>query len=334
MGRHHPEGLAATLASPRRHAFGSGRDFGIRWDTEVGPDRSSVVGTGASGNVANMLAQLSEQVTSMHVDSGSLAFYKREFVDYLSRAEELPLAKADRALDRALFPEHPLADQALAADQQRLSEGELDEWFARAWSPDNAVLVVTGDVEAAPTLAEAKRWLADWRPAENPFSRVSPPLLRGGSPTVLVTHQPNATQARVRLACLTEGQSVSQELASRTLVSLLASALFEKIRGEMGASYGFHGAATSLVSGRQRLDWEGAIENARLGDALAKVADAARDFGRLTLTDAAVERARWQVARELTLADATAPSAARLLTHQALANRDLRRPPGASPRSW
>lgn len=321
-----PKGAAALanmMASPRGHLYGTGGDFGIDWSSRIGQGRSTVVGTGASGNLPNLLAQLAERVTTMHVEDGSLAFFKKEFAEYLKQSEQLPQAKAGRALDAALFKGHPYGEHPSVEDQLALSAGDLDRWFDRAWSPANAVLVVTGDLDTQGALEDVKRWLSGWPRAKDPFPAVPPLTMRSeATPTFVVTHQSGATQAQVHLACLAETGPLDKSMANQTTANLLATALFEKIRGELGASYGFGGGATPLTGTVDRLDWQGSIENSRLGESLAVLSGAIRDFETQTLTDRALERARWEVARQMTLDGATAGTAARTFTERTLAGRE------------
>lgn len=314
--------LAQQLASPRGHRYGYGGDYGIAWRSGVQTDRSSVIGSGASGNVANMLAQLREMTEAMRVENSELQFFKSEFADYLGRTEDLPAVKADRELEAALFGGHPFGETTRIADQVKLSATELEQWFDRARSPDRAVLVVTGDLDAEATFAEVKKWFADWKPVQNPFPRVAPLTLPTRPTQVLVTHQPNATQAQVHLACLAEGKTQLRDFANQTTASLLGSALFDKIREELGASYGFGGGARPLIGGMQRLDWNGSIENSRLNEAMAVLSGAVKNFETQTLTGQGLDRARWQVARDLTMSNATAMSLSAELTEQALTGRE------------
>ena len=301
--------------------YGTGGDYGIEWRSRVGVDRSRIMGSGANGNLSNMLAQLSERVTTMRVDSSSLGFFKAEFADYYERTEQLPVMKAERELSTALFKDHPWGVSTSMSEQKKLGAMEVEHWFDRAWSPNNAVLVVTGDLDAEATMAEVKKWLGDWAPVKEPFAKLAMPVLRAGALVVQVTNQPNATQAQVHLACLADGRQLSQELAQETLARLLATSLFEKIRGELGASYGFGGRANLMIGGMGRIDWSGSIENSRLPQGLTLLANAIGHFEAETLSDRAIERARWDIARESTLLGGTASTVAEVLTRQVLAGR-------------
>lgn len=314
--------LGMQMASPRKHTFGRGADFGIGWSQRVGADRSTITGSGASGNVSNMIAQLSERVTSMHVEDGNLAFFKTDVADYLEKTEQLPLVKADRDLRAQLFTGHPFADTALIADQRKLSSSDIEGWFERAWGPSNAVLVVTGDIDAEKVFADVKQYLGGWAASANAFKPVEAPKPRAeAAPTVLVTNQPGASQAQFHLACLADSSQLTQELANETASKLLATELFNKIRGELGASYGFNGGSTSYLGGVSRLDWVGSIENTRLSQALSLISGMFKGFETSVLTDKNLERARWSVARESTLENATTESVAAAISHEVLMGR-------------
>jgi len=314
--------VAASFARPHEHLYGRGVDFGIQWRTSVDADRSTFLGTGASGNLPNLLAQLSERVTSMRVEPGLLALYRRELAGPVAQAEQLPLLKSERALDATLFRGHPMGDGAVGSDLEGLTEPQLDEWFRRAWSPDNAVLVVTGDLDAEATLAGVKEWLGSWKAAESPFPRLPPPPVRKSAPAILVTHQPGATQAQMHLACLVDAAAPFDTLTARTTAGLLGGELYEKIRGELGSSYGFHGRTSTLLGGVARLDWQGSIENSRLAEALGVLGHVVGALDSQTVSEQAVARARWSVARELTMSTTTSLSVAATLSSHALAGHD------------
>ncbi|MEW5740836.1 MAG: insulinase family protein [Myxococcota bacterium] len=314
--------LGLQIASPRGRKYGHPGDYGIQWDVNVTASVSTVTGSGASGNVDNMLAQLSERVTSMHVETADAEYFKTEFADYLEKTEQLPQVRAERALRSALFAGHPFGRTATVAEQRGLSAGEVESWFDRAWSPRGAVLVVAGDVNAEQTLAAVKRWLGDWTPGGKPLPDAPPVPVRSDSrPEVLVTAQPNATQAQLHLACLARGATEAEELANDTTARLLGATLFDKIRGELGASYGIHGSSSTLLGGTSRLDWTGAIENGRLAQALKVLKATTADFEKVALTDAAIGRARWEVAREATMENSSTDVVAAVLSHRALLGR-------------
>jgi len=219
------------------------------WRTRLAKDHSSIIGSGATGNLPNMLAQLSERVTSMHVDPAVVTFFDRELADAFALAEQLPPAKAERALDAALFAGHPLGESTPIAEQRKLSSDQFDEWFYRAWTPDGAVLVVVGELDAEATLAEVRRWFGRWERSPRPFAPLPPPPPSAARSAVVVTHQPGATQARVHLAGLRQGLGpASQVQQKRELARHLVQDL-EAARCAAMAGLHVHGQQQRVVVG-------------------------------------------------------------------------------------
>lgn len=309
--------LGRYVAYPKGHAFSGA--YGVAWRSGMELDRSRILATGAAGNIPNILAHLSERVTTMNVDSGMLSAYRRDAAVAIEAGDDLPAAKAGRAVTESLFRGHPWGEVATIRDSKDLSSGEIEGWYERAWSPDNAVLVVTGDLDAERTLAEVTQWLGPWKKVSKPFEPTPPVQFRKGAVELISTTQSGSTQAQVHMACLADASTHPKALANQLVASVISTALFEKIRGELGASYGFGGGAELMVGGAGRIDWGGSIENARLPQAMAVMAKVMKNFEGETLTDRALERARWNVAREATMGQATSPLTAEVFTQRVLA---------------
>jgi len=314
--------LADRLAQPRGHRYGSGPEYGVFWSSQSAATLSSVVGAGANGNLPNMLAQLDEMLSGMTVEAQSLATYKRDFLDYIEKFEELPPLKAERAFTAALYGDHPLGKTVRASQMKDLGTGDLTGWTDRLYSPRGAVLVIVGDLDVDQVTADATKRFSEWKGPSNPVPPLPPvPLRADPKPTVQVTHRPGATQASLHIGCLAPGATTHQELANRMVAELLGSTLFRKVRGELGATYGIHGSASSLVGGTGRLDWQGDLENGRLEPALKVLKKTWDDFDK-ELTDKDVGRARWQQAREATLETLTSETMASMLARWVLLGRN------------
>lgn len=314
--------LADTLAQPSNHRNGSGPEYGIFWSSNSSPSLSSITGQGANGNVPNMLAQLDEMLSGMTVEAQALATYKRDFLDYQEKFEELPQLKASRAFTAALYGDHPLGRTVRAAQLKDLGVGDLTRWTDRLYSPRGAVLVIVGDLDVDQVSADARKRFSEWKGPSNPLPALPPVALRtDAKPTVQITHRPGATQAELHIGCLAPGASTHEELANRMVAELLGSTLFRKVRGELGATYGIHGAASTLIGGTGRLEWQGDLENGRLEPAL-KVLKKTWDGFEEELSDQQVGRARWQQAREATLETLTSATMASMVARWVLLGRN------------
>ncbi len=321
-----PKGAAMLgdfLAEPHGHRYGSGRDFGIQWSSVSTADLTNFTARGANGNVPNMLAQLSEMVSGMVVEPHSLAAFQGEYLDYQASLEELPQAKADRALKTALYGTHPFGETPRASELKAIGATDISKWLEKVMSPQGAVLVIAGDVDVDLTMAEAKKWLGAWQGPAQAVAKVPVVTLRQDpKPQVQVTHRPGATQAELHMACLARAETSKQDLTNAVIAELLGDTLFRKVRGELGATYGISGRAVSLLGGSGQLEWRGALENGRLGDALKVIKKTWDELDSTGFNDKDVGRARWQRAREATLNTITSETMSTLLSHALLQGRN------------
>src|SRR5262249_61292179 len=75
--------------------------------------------------------------------------------------------RAEADLRTALYGEgHPCSRQASAADLAKVDEKAVRAWLGRTYRPDNAVIVVVGDIEPNEVETLARKWLGDWQSRE------------------------------------------------------------------------------------------------------------------------------------------------------------------------
>ncbi len=76
------------------------------------------------------------------------------------RTEDSPQAKVQEALMAAAFPEHPYGHPVIGwmNDLQHMTGQDARDWYKRWYAPNNAVLVVVGDVQADDVFALAQRY--------------------------------------------------------------------------------------------------------------------------------------------------------------------------------
>src|SRR5262249_29530499 len=160
---------------------------------------------GAPGNVANLLAILSDGVRSMYVPPGSLAEVRRRDLPAFAKDQELPDAQAKRAVARALYGEHPYGRFASPAQLEAIGGDAIASWLKQVYRPQNATLTVVGDVNPEEVEALAREWLGSWVPAPNgqPLPAPAPAKpAEGNRDRILVISRPGAPQAKLELNCL------------------------------------------------------------------------------------------------------------------------------------
>src|SRR5262249_36159059 len=99
--------LASTLARPESHYQGRPLDYGARARAFFGEDRSTELIQAGSGNVANVLAVLSESVRSMDVPMGIMPEVREKLLPSLKSDVGRPESQGEAAFWKALYGNHP-----------------------------------------------------------------------------------------------------------------------------------------------------------------------------------------------------------------------------------
>jgi predicted Zn-dependent peptidase len=119
---------------------------------------------------------------------------------------------------------------------------QLSAWH-RSWvRPNNAVLVVVGDVNPATLLPELERRFGGWKPAALPKRRPLTPSARKGPRVVTVVDRPGAAQSQLWVGELGLGASSADlyaaQVASTVLGGGFKSRLNANLRSGKGYTYG------------------------------------------------------------------------------------------------
>jgi zinc protease len=95
------------------------------------------------------------------------------------RVENVPLGAAERLELEAMFPAgHPYRHEVLGsmADLDRASEADLRDFFDRYYAPNNAVLLIAGDIDVAITKGLVEKYFGPITPGR-PIERIKAPVL-------------------------------------------------------------------------------------------------------------------------------------------------------------
>lgn len=147
----------------------------------------------------------------------------------IDRAESEPSFRFHRGVSEALFARYPerknvLGDRKVIAG---VTPAVLREFLARFYVPNNAVLVLAGDLEPAAALAAARKVFDDWPRAADPFAAAPVPT----HPPLQQPEQRLLVKADVRTATVRivlQGPSVGQDPAATYAADVLSYILSQK----------------------------------------------------------------------------------------------------------
>ena len=143
-----------------------------------------------SKHVEGGIKLLGRLLEDAHFSSGDLKDERPVVLDELQRDESDPEGLLERQVDRALWGESwPRKDVGGDSVSLRgITPEQLQQTYARYYVPNNAALIVTGDVTPDRVLAAARHHFGEWKRGADPFAeRPIPPVTpRAGSAAILL----------------------------------------------------------------------------------------------------------------------------------------------------
>ncbi|MFW5876554.1 MAG: M16 family metallopeptidase [Myxococcota bacterium] len=177
---------------------------------------------------------------------------KKRELDRLALESKQPGWLARRAFHAELYGDHPYAIVDTTPEAvEKVKRADLIRWHRKFVAPNNAFLVVTGDVTADEVQASAGEAFAKWRSRDVPEPEYAKPPTRDGRQIILVD-RPESVQSILYLGNLAIPRAhedwVPLKVANQVLGGSAASRLFMDLRERRSLTYG----AYSSVDGRVR----------------------------------------------------------------------------------
>ncbi len=174
-------------------------------------------------NVERALKLLAELVKEARFSKGDLKDERPVVLDELQRAASDPEQELNRHVDRMLWgPSWSRKDvSGDSASLAGITIDRLKEAYARYYVPNNAALIVTGDVSSDQVFERAAKEFGDWKRGPDPFAdRPVPPVTpRPASGAIVFEHDVRDVTIRIALP----GPGVGRDAAA----TYAADALFE-----------------------------------------------------------------------------------------------------------
>jgi zinc protease len=232
------EKRSATEIAEEIEALGGSLYSLTRWDSSrVGVDvMSSKVGPAVDilADVVRRPAFKDEEIERL----------RQQTLDELTVELGEPGSIARYVAARIVFGDAPYG-QPLAGTPEsiaRISRTDFLQYHSRWYRPDNAILVLGGDIKPASAFAIADRYFGDWKkPAEPLPTLPAPKPLVATEPRVVVVDKADAGQAAVMVArtgITRSDPDYFRGLVANSVLSGYSGRLNQEIRIKRGLSYG------------------------------------------------------------------------------------------------
>ncbi|HET8745083.1 MAG TPA: pitrilysin family protein [Ramlibacter sp.] len=231
-GRSAPELAAAAEA------------LGGSLDAFGGWDESGVGITVTTPKLDDALGLLADVVRRPTLAQDELDRARTQALDDLQLTLSRPTALASLAASRAVFGDGAYGHSrgGTPASLKQVTRADVQQLHRALYRPDNAVLVLTGDVTPAQALALAQARFGDWTRPAAPLPAAPAARGHGDLPAVLVIDQPGGGQAGVVAAHAAPSRRDAGyyvgTVANAVLGGSYSARLNEEIRIKRGLSYG------------------------------------------------------------------------------------------------
>ena len=208
-----------------------------------GTDGSQVVLTVLADQVAAAMPILADVVRRPTFAPAELDRLRRQRLDELAVQMDEPGALARLALRPVVFGASPYGHSpgGTPASLKRIDRAAVARQYAASFRPDNAILILTGDITPNQGFALAEKTFGDWAEPSTPRA-VRPEPTAPPKPRIVVIDLPGTGQAAVLAGApsiaRTDPRFYAAEVASAVLGGGFSARLNEELRIKRGLSYG------------------------------------------------------------------------------------------------
>ncbi len=238
-----------------------------------------------------------------------------------------PSALASRAARRAFWAPTRYAASATARSLQRLRQADVRAFHQRWYRPDNAVLVLSGDIDAAQAGALAQATFGGWRAPERPLPAL-PVVTETANPAQLVLiDMPGTGQSSVLLAlpfaaARSPEQRALAEVSNAVLGRGYSARLNRQVRIARGLSYGI-GSSLQLQPDASLLVAQGPTDHRNAAQVLQLLRDELQRLGETAPSSEELQARKASLAGEWARRLDTVASLNRLIVDHLAQGQDL-----------
>ncbi|MEE9386452.1 MAG: pitrilysin family protein [Nannocystaceae bacterium] len=223
-----------------------------------GDELATLTSSMLSADTALALRLMAEQAMLPAFEASALEKLKDNSVQSMLAAKGSPSALAARLSRRVIYGNGSAYGRGFPSDAQieRVTPAEVEAFYASHYVPNNAILVMAGDLDSNRARRVAKRYFGRWKRGETVTMPHASPPTAALEPTVHIIPRPASVQANIYLALPAprigepgwlETELITQVLSGGTLTSRLNLVL----REQLGLTYGARASHDDAYDGGQ-----------------------------------------------------------------------------------
>lgn len=169
---------------------------------------------------------------------------KEQTLTFLEQDEVNPDTLANRQFGRIAYGNHPYGYYTSRETVQNLTRDDVVEFYRTYFKPNNALLVVVGDITADEARSQAQRALGGWEPGDVPDFLDYPEAQTGDTGVIYLVNRPDSEQATIQIGNrginARNPDRFALEVVNTALGGGASSRLFNNLREDKGYTYGIY----------------------------------------------------------------------------------------------
>lgn len=241
-------------------------------------DASAVRLSAPVARLEDALPLMADVVMRPAFDPAEMERLRKERLTRLLQARDDPAALIDIAFPRLVFGEtHRYGTPAggMASDLRQMTVADLRAFHAGYYRPENATLIVVGDVTPAAVLPLLEKTFGTWKPG-GPAAKAPalPAAAQLAARQIYIVDKPGAAQSQIRIGWVGVPRTTPDYPALQVLNTILGGSFTSRLNTNLRETHGYSYGAFSGFD--ERLS-AGSF-SARAGVQTDKTADALREF--------------------------------------------------------
>lgn len=214
--------------------------LGASVSSHLGPDDGDVRLSAVKTKLTSTLDLYADMIRQSTFPDDQISRYKQQLLASIAQQQASPHGAIKRVLTPLLFgPQHPYAHVGLGmADQiQSVQRDDLVAYAKRWLRPDNATLLVTGDIDMATLKPLIEARFGDWEASSVPLTQLD----IGNAPAqaaarIFLIDKPGASQSRIVAANLAPPPTDSQQPAYDIVSAALGGSFDSRLNLDLHAT--------------------------------------------------------------------------------------------------
>ncbi|MCY7344914.1 MAG: insulinase family protein, partial [Pyrinomonadaceae bacterium] len=216
--------------------------LGANISASSGDDNTIVAASSLSLYSSDILKIMADMVLNPAFPESELALYKKNTIENLKYQRSQPAFLANERIAKTLYGTHPYGIVSASADEVgKITKEKLSDFHAKTFIPNNATLIVVGDVNRESLLKEINENFGSWKKGVAETMKFAAPPVRTAT-TLTVIDRPGSIQSNIVLANLAIDRSNPDYFPVLVMNQILgagaSSRLFMNLREAKGYTYG------------------------------------------------------------------------------------------------